>query len=221
MIVEELQSPAFLVLLSGAVTPGPRLAALARGARVIAADEGMRHAEPLGVMPELWVGDFDSTDAALADRWKDVTREPFPAAKNDTDGALAIEAAIARGARSLILAGALGGERSDHALAHFALSIALSEAGYDVVMTSGEEEAVPLRPGENHFNLPAGSLFSIVGFTAISKLTIIGARYPLHEHEAAFGTTRTLSNVAEGPVTIRHEGGRAVLLARPYDLSGA
>lgn len=221
MIVDDLESPTFLILLSGPLAPTARLKALCRGTRIIAADSGMQHAATLGLTPELWVGDFDSTDPALAGKWPNVPREPYPAAKNETDGAIAVEAALVRGARSLILAGALGGPRSDHALAHFAHGMALAEKGSGVVMTSGEEEAVPLGEGPRTFDLPAGSLFSIIGFSTIEKLSITGARYPLKDHHAPFGTTRTVSNVAEGPITISHSGGRALLIARPYDLSGA
>lgn len=221
MIVDDLQDPTFLILLSGPLVLTDRLKALAAGPRVIAADSGMRHAGLLGVTPELWVGDFDSTNAALARAWREVPREPFPAVKNETDGALAVDAARRRGARSLVLAGAFGGSRSDHALAHFVHATALAEQGIGIVLTSGEEEAVPLGPGPRTFHLPPGSLFSIIGLTAIERLSIAGARYALDAHRAPFGTTRTISNVAEGPVTIAHEGGKAMLLARPYDLSGA
>lgn len=221
MIVADLESPTFLILVSGPLAPTARLKTLARGARIIAADSGMQHAATLGLEPELWVGDFDSTDPALAEKWAGVPREPYPAAKNETDGAIAVEAAIAHGARSLILAGAFGGPRSDHALAHFVHGMALAEKGLGVVMTSGEEEAVPLGEGPRTFDLPAGSLFSVIVFSTIEKLSIAGARYPLADHYAPFGTTRTVSNVAEGPVTISHSGGRALLIARPYDFSGA
>ena len=55
----------FLILLGGELTVTERLMRQISGARVIAADSGMRHAAALGVNPELWIGDFDSSDAAL------------------------------------------------------------------------------------------------------------------------------------------------------------
>ena len=51
----------FAILLGGDVTPTPRLTRQLEGARVISADGGMMHAEALNLVPELWVGDFDST----------------------------------------------------------------------------------------------------------------------------------------------------------------
>lgn len=214
------QSP-FTILLGGALTLTERLTAQLAGSRFIAADGGMRHARTLQVLPDLWVGDFDSTEESLFSEFAEVPREKYPAEKNATDGEIAVEAALSRGATSLIFAGALGGTRSDHAFLHLLRLAALAEEGLAVFMTSGEEEAWPLRPGSREIDLPKASLFSILGFTELSGLTIENARYPLDDFHLPFGSSRTISNVAEGPVRLSLKSGRAVVLARPYDLSGA
>ena len=211
----------FAILLGGALTPGPRLLAALDGARVIAADGGMRHASALGVTPELWVGDFDSTPAALLDEWPDVERMPYPAAKAATDGEIAVAEAHARGATRILLVGALGGERSDHAFQLYLSAIRLAERGFDILLTSGEEEAMPLLPGEKRLDVPEGSLFSILGVTALDGLSIVNARYPLDDFHLPFGSSRTVSNVANGPVDISLRSGKALILARPFDFSGA
>ncbi|KEC71802.1 thiamine pyrophosphokinase [Rhizobium leguminosarum bv. phaseoli CCGM1] len=180
----------------------------------------MRHAAALGVTPELWVGDFDSTPADLDGAFPNVPRQPYPAAKAATDGEIAVSEAIARGARRLILAGALGGERSDHALQHLLSAVGLAEAGFDVLLTSGKEEAVPLISGTIELDLPKGSLFSVPGFGPLTGLSIENARYPLTDFHLPFGSSRTISNVAEGKVRFSLGSGRAIVLARPYDLSG-
>ncbi|MEW9617531.1 thiamine diphosphokinase [Shinella sp. S4-D37] len=213
--------PKFVVLLGGALTVTPRLRTDVAGARVIAADGGMRHAESLDALPELWVGDFDSTPPNLIAAWPHVERQPYPAAKNETDGALAVSVAAERGARAIVLAGALGGERSDHALMHLLHAVSLEAQGFAVKLTSGEEEAWPLLPGRREIDLPKGSLFSILGLAPLSGLTIDNARYPLKDFSLPFGSSRTISNVAEGPIRLSLAAGRAILVARPYDLSGA
>lgn len=211
----------FTILLGGTLTRTERLASQLSGSRFIAADGGMRHAKTLGIVPELWVGDFDSADEALLAAFAEVPRERFPAAKSATDGEIAVEAAVARGATSLIFAGALGGTRSDHAFLHLLRAVAIAEEGLPALMTSGEEEAYPLLPGAREIDLPKGSLFSILGLNALSGLCIENARYPLDDFALPFGSSRTISNVAEGPVRFSLKSGRAVILARPYDLSGA
>lgn len=217
-----MQTASFTILLGGHLTVTDRLKALTEGSRAIAADSGMRHASALGIVPELWAGDFDSSDATLIAQWPYVERRTYPAAKAATDGEIAVAEAIARGATRLIFAGALGGERSDHALQHYLNALGLVEDGFEVVLTSGDEEAYPFADeSELELELPKGALFSVLGFTALEGLTIRNARYPLTDFSLAFGSSRTISNVAEGPISVSLTRGRAVLLARPYDFSGA
>ncbi|AOF88772.1 thiamine diphosphokinase [Sinorhizobium sp. RAC02] len=211
----------FVVLLGGALQPTPRLAADVAGARVVAADGGMRHAKTLGVTPEIWVGDFDSTPPDLLAAWPDIERQPYPVAKNETDGAIAVSAATERGAKNIVLAGALGGERSDHALMHLLHAVSLEEQGFSIKLTSGEEEAWPLLPGSREIDLPKGSLFSVLGLSPLAGLDIGNVRYPLTNFSLPFGASRTISNVAEGAIRLSLASGRAILIARPYDLSGA
>jgi len=211
----------FTILLGGNLTVTDRLRDAVAGSRFIAADSGMRHAAALGVTPELWVGDFDSSDAALIAQFLHVERQAFPPAKNETDGEIATAEAIERGAARLIFVGALGGERSDHALQHFFHAMSLAERGFDILLASGDEEAMPLMPGARTLDLPKGFLFSVIGFSALEGLDIIGARYPLDNFSLPFGSSRTVSNVAEGPVEFHLKSGRAMILARPYDMTGA
>ncbi|WP_205931743.1 MULTISPECIES: thiamine diphosphokinase [Rhizobium] len=210
----------FTILLGGELSLTERLRDAIEDSRFIAADGGMRHAAALGITPELWVGDFDSTPDDLAGAFPDVPKQPYPAAKAATDGEIAVAEAIARGARRLILAGALGGERSDHALQHLLSAVSLAEEGFDLLLTSGKEEAVPLVAGKIELDLPKGSLFSVPGFSELRGLTIENARYPLADFHLPFGSSRTISNVAEGKVRFSLRSGRAIVLARPYDLSG-
>lgn len=211
----------FAILLGGALEIDDRILALTKGARAIAADGGMAHAQALGITPELWVGDFDSTSPDLSERHAATPRLPFPAEKNFTDGEIAIEQAIERGASRLVLVGAFGGARTDHALSHLLLAVTLAERGLDVVLSSGIEEAVPLLPGSQNLDLPAGSLFSVIAFTALTGLSLSGVKYPLDRADIAFGATRTISNVAEGLLTASLVSGRALIIARPHDFSGA
>ena len=69
----------FAILLGGSLTVTPRLRQQIKGSRVIAADSGMMHAAALQLVPELWVGDFDSAGSELTIQYRDVPREVFPA----------------------------------------------------------------------------------------------------------------------------------------------
>ncbi len=204
----------FVILLSGDVTPTARLKSQLNSARVIAADSGMRHADALGLTPELWVGDFDSTPTMLRDQWSRVPQERFPVAKDKTDGELAVDAALKLGASEIILVGAFGGQ-FDHAMAHATQLIALAERMIKVFATSGAEEAWPLLNSLTLWQIPKGTRVSIVGLTALKALSLIGVRWPLNKRDVAMGSTLTLSNEASGDVAITLEQGRAVVLLYP------
>lgn len=205
----------FVILLGGKLVRTPRLDAQVAGARVIAADAGMEHARTLGITPELWVGDFDSVSSEIAAEYASVPQDRYPQDKDNTDGELAVAEALKRGATSLVLAGSFGG-RADHAFLHVALAIRRAKEGLPVLLTSGNQEAYPLLPGARDFDFDDGTLFSILGFSHLSGVTVMGARWPLDCVEVPFGTSLTLSNEVRGDLRISIGVGRALLLAHPY-----
>ena len=93
--------------------------------------------------------------------------------------------------------------------------------GYRCSSPPGRRRQRPWFPGRQTFDLPKGALFSIVGFSKLTGITLEGARYDLNDYTLPFGSSRTISNVAEGPVAVTFGSGVAVFIARPYDLSGA
>lgn len=208
-------SSRFAILLAGDVVATPRLARQLDGARVIAADSGMRHAASLGLAPELWTGDFDSVEDGLRAFHADVPMEIFPPEKDMTDGEIAVEAALARGAGEIVLVGAFGGARADHAFLHLAAGLRLAEAGTPCLLTSGLQEAVPLLPGTSRFDYDDGTLFSILAFSDLAGLTLAGAKWPLVDRAVPFGSSLTLSNEVWGGLSATLSSGRAMLLAHP------
>lgn len=204
----------YVLYFGGSMEPTPRLMSQVAGLPSIAADSGIVHAAALGLLPELWVGDFDSASADDLERFGHVATERFPEDKDMSDGDIAIREALRRGARSLLIVGAFGGPRFDHALQIATAAVGLHEAGIDTVLTDGRQEGYPLRIGkENRIELSPGTLFSILAFSDLKALSIAGARWPLADENIPFGSSLTLSNVAEGPMTVTLEGGRALLLA--------
>ncbi len=204
----------FALLLGGDVTPTMRLKAQLKDARVIAADSGMKHAAVLGLLPELWVGDFDSADVDLRESYRDTPRLTFPVAKDITDGEIAVRTALEKGATDIILVGAFGGQ-FDHALAHMTQLVGLAERNIDTFATSGAEEAWPLLNSLTFWQIAKGTRISIIGLTALKALSIIGVRWPLNKRDVPVGSTLTLSNEAVGDVAITLETGRALVMLYP------
>lgn len=205
----------FAILLGGDLVVTPRLSRQLAGARVIAADSGMRHAAALGLTPELWTGDFDSVEDGLRAHHADIPMEIFPPEKDQTDGEIAVDAALRRGATDLVLVGAFGGERADHAYLHLAAAVRLAERGLSCLVTSGVQEGVPLLPGEMRFDYEDGTLFSVLAFSDLSGLTLTGAKWPLEDRFVPFGSSLTLSNSVQGGLAARLVSGRALVVARP------
>lgn len=204
----------FVILLGGDIELTYRLRRQIAGARVIAADSGMRHAATLEVLPELWVGDFDSAGSELLLDYADVPRQTFPAAKDATDGEIAVEEALRRGAGSLVLLGGLGGQ-TDHVTAHLGLLLKLAKAGHPAFITSGEEEAHALTAGQIAIDSHEGERMSIVPWSDLEGLTISGVDWPLSEREVRLGSTLTLSNLATGPVGISLRVGTGIVFHYP------
>ncbi len=211
----------FTLLLGGDSTPTPRLRRQVAATRVIAADSGIRHARSLSLVPELWVGDFDSTTVLMERAYPDTPRQMFPAEKDKTDGELAAAIALGEGATSLVMVGAFGGQRADHAFLHLALAARLCEEGMEVILSSGSQEGHPLRHGRTVFDFDDGTLFSVIGLTDLSGLTVGGAKWPLRAVDVPLGSSLTVSNETRGRLEIKLKGGRGLLIAHPYPAEDA
>jgi len=179
---------------------------------VIAADSGVRHAAPLGVTPDLIVGDFDSASEADLNRYPRVPRHTHPPRKDLLDLELALVEATARGATDLLIVGALGG-RLDQTLAALLIAARYRES-YALTLHSGDSAAYPLRSGDVlELELSPGQPFSVLSLAPVSTISLEGASYPLSRAELAFGVGLGVSNeVATPPLTVTLHDGLALLL---------
>jgi thiamine pyrophosphokinase len=203
----------FTILLGGDLTVTPRLLEQVADTHVVAADSGLLHADPLKIVPELWVGDFDSTEPDWLDAYDGIERMVYSPDKDHTDGEIAVGEALSRGATSLVLAGAFGGPRADHAFLHMALGVQLAERGVSVLLTSGAQEGSVLPHDRAGYDYPPGTMFSILGFSELRGLTVEGAKWPLDDVVVPFGSSLTISNVVKDGLVVRLREGRALLVA--------
>lgn len=84
---------------------------------IICADGGVKHAQALSLKPDVWIGDGDSLggeDSFAREMIK------LPTQKDNTDTDLAVELALSRGFRDIVIIGALGGRR-DHEFSHYCI----------------------------------------------------------------------------------------------------
>jgi len=175
----------------------PADAAHARSADlVIAADGGSGHLEAWGIAPHLVVGDLDSLPPEARSRFAGQRVERHPAEKDKTDTELAVDRAIAAGADEVIVLGALGGPRVDHALAN-TLLLALDRGGETRVrLVRGPISMRVIRGGERA--ALGGALGELVTLLSVGGdaggVRTEGLRYPLRSETLRLGSSRGVSN---------------------------
>ena len=180
----------------------------------IAADSGIEAARALGVVPDVWVGDFDSSDAgAYGGAYAGVERITFPARKDKTDFALACEYAAARGCRNAIVVGGLDG-RLDHTLACVFHLEAMRELGLRGTITNGYNRVSLLTAGER---AEVGGEYKYVSLIPLRPLItgvyMEGFEYPLDDAEVTMRGCVSVSNqVVPGKTGIVAIGTGAALL---------
>lgn len=184
---------------------------------VIAADGGAASLDRLGRRPDLLVGDLDSADAALVDRFAVVgTRvERHPADKDASDAELALAAALAAGGTEIVLLGAVGGDRLDHELANVLGLTDPALAGRDVRLANGSSSVRVVRGGER-LTL-AGGRGTLVTLLPIggdaSGVTAHGMRWALEGTTLRAGRSRGLSNeVVAAPASVQVEHGTLLVI---------
>jgi thiamine pyrophosphokinase len=182
-----------VVVAHGDVDPAD--VAHVRGADlIVAADGGAAHLARWGIAPHLIVGDLDSLGADLRARLGAENVERWPAEKEKTDSELAVERALERGATEVVVLGALGGPRGDHAIANVLGLARPSRAAIRLVQ--GRLEMRVIRGGESATLRGAPgttvTLLAIGGDAA--GVTTDGLRYALDSETLAFGSSRGVSN---------------------------
>lgn len=203
---------------------------LAQDPLVIAADGGARHAEALGLRIDRWVGDGDSLGeagiGALEAAGVPVDRSPFD--KDESDTELAVLAALRHGPAAIVVLGALGGSRLDHALANLALLAMPELRDIDVRLLAADARVRLLTapsadgsPGELTISGHAGDLVSLfpLGGDA-TGVTTTGLAYPLDDEPLLVGRSRGLSNRrTSDTATVILEAGRLLVVETPATLS--
>ena len=175
------------------------LADLAKRADVvIAADGGAGRLARAGWRPDLVVGDMD---ALPGDAQRDLERagtklERHPTEKDQTDGELALDAAVRRGADEIVVAGAFGGPRLDHMVGNLMLLAYEDFAAIDVALVT--ERATfrsLLGPGILELEGAPGDWVTLEPLSEVARgVSTDGLRYPLRHDELVRGSTRGVSN---------------------------
>lgn len=200
-----------VVVASGALAPSDA-AWLEAADLLIAADGGAVWLDRLGRRPDLVVGDLDSAAPALVERLAAsgarVVRHPVD--KDASDLELALEAGFEAGASALVILGAMGGERIDHALANLLLLADPALAGRDVCAVHGATRVRAIHPGAlMPLSGAVGELVTLLPVGGDARgVTTRGLRWPLEGATLRMGRSRGLSNeITVDPASVRLSNG--------------
>ncbi len=182
---------------------------------IICVNGGTAHALSLGVKPLLIIGDLDSlTSEQKAESSKlgsDLARHPAEKEKSDLE--LAFDRAIEMKPAEILIIGALGGQRTDHALINLLLLKLPLEAGIPASIINETQEIYLTRdritikgePGDYLSLFPLGE--------EAGGIVTENLKYPLNEETLHFASTRGLSNeMIAGSATVRVRYGLLLLI---------
>lgn len=165
--------------------------------RIICADGGSRHAINMRLMPDVIIGDMDSSAVQYIDyyRKKGVEVIQYPRDKDKTDTHICVEFALAFSSE-IILLGATG-SRIDHMIAN----ISLLKLGMD------RNIPISIMDNKNHIRMikdsivlegNKGDFFSLIPFSEkVEGISTKGARYELTDAEMELGDPYGVSNCFE------------------------
>lgn len=177
--------------------------------KVIAVDAGLAAAESLKIVPDYVVGDFDTADQRLIDKYKampHIVWEVHKPEKDETDTELARSCAVAIGCEELVFLGATGG-RLDHLIGNIHALYDCMQRGIAASILDSQNRLYLLDEGKTFYrgNL-WGRYVSFLPYTEqVTGITLQGFKYPLRE--------RTIRRGEEVGLTISNEllGDTAVL----------
>lgn len=196
-----------LIVLGGDAPGGELLARCMREADLtIAADSGLAAFDAAGLAPDLIVGDMDSVPPDVLARYAQrVPQHRLNCIKDDTDGVDALDMAIARGADTITLLGALGG-RLDHALANLMLLVRAHRKGARAVILDGQVR-IERVDGEAVIKDAVGDTVSLLPLGSAQGVTLQGFFYPLSGASLDVDYPLGVSNVVtqdEARISVQH-----------------
>lgn len=182
---------------------------------VICADGGLDIANENNIIPDLIVGDFDSTQSELPQGIETIA---LPVQKNDTDTMFAIREALRRGYQEFVLFGILGGDRFDHSFASLcSLQFIATQNGRGVII--GDDcQIFVLTGGRLRLRDMVGNGLSVFPFGVPNcTVTYHGLEYPLNRHTLYSQDPLGVSNCISDPLAeiILHSGTALVIVQEP------
>lgn len=148
---------------------------------VICADGGLKHAQELGIVPDLLVGDFDSLSDEMLWEYSvtGVAIKRYPVDKDKTDMQIAVDTAIDMGASQVFLVGAFG-SRWDHSYANMLMLYRLARRGIKAQILDAHNVVMVSTSGKIEIEGEIGQTLSLLPLGGdVRILSTDGLKYPI------------------------------------------
>ena len=193
---------------------------------VICADGGYRNAERFGILPDILIGDYDSSvqpdPESVRGSGEDLIL--LPRVNDMTDSEAAIDLAVSRGAERILVLGGLGG-RFDHSMGNVGMLAKYCGKTAFLGFLDGQNLTYMLSPGA--YELPRlilGTDYTYLGLIAyggdVRSLSIGRCKYGLERHTLTPDTTLGVSNeiLSESASVSFDDGKLLVIHTRDIDI---
>ncbi|MDD3253738.1 MAG: thiamine diphosphokinase [Lachnospiraceae bacterium] len=153
--------------------------------KIIAVDAGLEYVEALGLEPDYIVGDFDTVDPSVLERFRRlpfIVWEQHKPEKNETDTELARNRALTLGCSRIVFLGATGG-RLDHMMGNLHALYACMQSGVEAYLVD-RQNRVCLLDADRTFTRTSlwGNYVSFLPYSEeVKGITLEGFKYPLQD----------------------------------------
>ena len=170
--------------------------------KILVADRGLVLCKKLGIIPDLILGDFDSTTSEALEYYRSTVPErirQYPSRKDDTDTELAVSVAMDMGCTEITILGATG-TRLDHVMGNIQILKKALDCGVTTYLVDSHnrirmtDTAVTISKEEQF-----GTYVSLIPFTEkVTGLTLRGFSYPVQDYTLMQGRSVGVSNEITG-----------------------
>ena len=163
---------------------------------IICADGGIKHSLSINIIPHAVIGDFDSISpkykknlASEKINWVKHNKE-----KDKTDSELALDFAVAKGYKTILLFGILG-DRLDQIIGNVLSIIPYARKGIAITIIEGKQE-IRIVTKPTILKGEIGDRLSLIPLISDAQgITTFGLKYQLKNETLLFGHSRGISNV--------------------------
>lgn len=179
------------------------------GDLLIAADGGYLTLLKKGFMPDVIIGDFDSSPRPEVKNVEIIALKPE---KDYTDIAEAIDIGKKRGYTEFVISGCLGGRRLSHTVANLALIAKLASEKLSATLIGDNVKIYAVSRGS--LSLKKGCTYlSIFAFGGKAEVSLSGVKYPLSHYKLICDTPLGVSNeITAETAEIRVHSGTALVI---------